>query len=1549
MKANAKISSILRFSGINSCLVLLPIILIFLFPNISLSSQFGRISGFVFSETGAPLENVKVRAIVYEGQYQLIYTHTDQNGYYLLDSLNVGKYQLRTLNESGYLDEFYDNVFDQKEASVFKILQGSDIQNINFELSSNGGAIIDGEVRDEITSNAIVGITVKFINAATKMEHATSTNQKGYFRSPILTPGAYHIYVDGSIKSYASEYYDNKYNIEDADTVVLSQVGAIRTVNFRLKAIKSGITGSVFEELTGAPIDDAWVVAYSPDKEWKTDTRTDKNGNYHIKGIGIGHYYVKVSGINPWSYFTEFFDNAPDFNSAELVQVDSETVTHGIDFLIEKVSNRIISNAFIQIAVSDKYNGSNISVGNDKGLPETPEDDNSNLISDFPNPEMSYTSIWLDGEIYRYGSPNGIRLAQPAISDDQKSIRRSWAIQDIEIIQITSLVESPWSLMHYEDTAKLEYIIINRSSGAHQIGLRILLDTMLGNTDGVPISVPNSPLILTEQDFTENTIPTIWRAIKCDVVDGDTVNVSFSVQGTLRNYGATCPDRFVIAKYGNIDQKKHYWDYDTNGDLQIIEDSAIALWWYPQTVNSNDTLRIVTYYGLGEGIPDRQPPEIVQYYPPQGSTVNPDTSIRFVITDNKTGVDTTSVKASIKGHDAKIRFEGPIDSLTVYCTIPEKFKYNQSIPVAISSIADLSVPANVRPAEAYSFDIFSDYDPPSLVSHSPENGARNVDPDTTVEIIVKDTLAGMDCSSIELFINGISVTDLCSLIQSDTSCLIRYKPPEPFAKNDTIVVRILASDLADPPNLLTLTYVFYTFEKDTVPPKVVYVFPDNGATGVARDTQIILHLMDEITGINADSIKLRINDKLVPVSHDSTAHYMVVTFNSERALCFEYEENVRLELDACDIDTNRMETFFSQFQVESEPPILPDTTAPVVSAYTPKDHQPDIPISTPIQVRILDTESGVNIDSVKLWINDEFMPPQTIWGDSSNYFIQYHPVPFWKFDDTIHVVISAEDLADQPNKMENVSFEFYTEKDTITTPPEDRAPPEISEKKPEDREQNVVPATTVEFVVADSGTGVEIDSLQVWLNNKSQQFEYTGDSSRFHVIVRPELPFEFSETVLVSAKAMDRAERSNKVIFNWYFKIIDEADTTAPYSENHIPKPSQPDVSPETEIYLQIVDALSGVDTSSIKMQLGGRLIEPVIASDAGNKRVSILYQPTQPFRYNDSVTVDLVALDLAQQPNRLQESYFFKIKRDTVAPYVTEFKPSGIDVNPRTSISFSIHDDLAGVDTSSVEIRVNGIKKAIFIDYYNPRHIQVELPEEQFEIGQEVNVAIKAADLALQPNQMMEYKTFRIRENLPDLSLIDLVTQPQKDIKMNQPFAISATIENHYSRISKPFKVSFYLNGDTLSNQLIFSMDDGERLSLTTEAQLPQGTYRLKAQVDSDDQITELLETNNSKDALIEVIEGQLKVRPNPFTPNNDGYNDDAIFNFEELNLKNPTLKLFNFEGLELRSLEATSDKSFRWNGRDQNGTDMLPGIYLFVLFDNENAVARGTVVLAR
>ena len=86
MNANAKISSILRVNGINSCLVLLPIILIFLFPNISLASQFGRISGFVFSETGAPLENVKVRAIVYEGQYQLIYTHTDQNGYYLLDS-----------------------------------------------------------------------------------------------------------------------------------------------------------------------------------------------------------------------------------------------------------------------------------------------------------------------------------------------------------------------------------------------------------------------------------------------------------------------------------------------------------------------------------------------------------------------------------------------------------------------------------------------------------------------------------------------------------------------------------------------------------------------------------------------------------------------------------------------------------------------------------------------------------------------------------------------------------------------------------------------------------------------------------------------------------------------------------------------------------------------------------------------------------------------------------------------------------------------------------------------------------------------------------------------------------------------------------------------------------------------------------------------------------------------------------------------------------------------------------------------------------------------
>ncbi|MCI0511785.1 gliding motility-associated C-terminal domain-containing protein, partial [candidate division KSB1 bacterium] len=93
-----------------------------------------------------------------------------------------------------------------------------------------------------------------------------------------------------------------------------------------------------------------------------------------------------------------------------------------------------------------------------------------------------------------------------------------------------------------------------------------------------------------------------------------------------------------------------------------------------------------------------------------------------------------------------------------------------------------------------------------------------------------------------------------------------------------------------------------------------------------------------------------------------------------------------------------------------------------------------------------------------------------------------------------------------------------------------------------------------------------------------------------------------------------------------------------------------------------------------------------------------------------------------------------------------------------------------------------------------------------------------------------------------------------------------------------------------------------------------------------------------------------KLIVRSNPFTPNGDGINDDAYFFCKEFKLELPSIKLFDLRGRFVRQLtELDSESRFRWDGRDENGADTMPGVYLFILQDKGESIMNGCVVIAR
>jgi len=95
--------------------------------------------------------------------------------------------------------------------------------------------------------------------------------------------------------------------------------------------------------------------------------------------------------------------------------------------------------------------------------------------------------------------------------------------------------------------------------------------------------------------------------------------------------------------------------------------------------------------------------------------------------------------------------------------------------------------------------------------------------------------------------------------------------------------------------------------------------------------------------------------------------------------------------------------------------------------------------------------------------------------------------------------------------------------------------------------------------------------------------------------------------------------------------------------------------------------------------------------------------------------------------------------------------------------------------------------------------------------------------------------------------------------------------------------------------------------------------------------------------------------VHPNPFTPNADGYNDIAVFNYPYMFSTDAELYIFNKWNVEVYKGKLGHISDFAdfvsrcWDGRDKDGKVVPPGVYLYVIKVNGEVICNGTVVVAR
>ena len=247
-----------------------------------------------------------------------------------------------------------------------------------------------------------------------------------------------------------------------------------------------------------------------------------------------------------------------------------------------------LSNEYIECVVKS-YNG-HFSIGTTGGNPFVNSDDNKNLTFGHPSSNTSYTTIFTDGKPNIYG---GSFVTAPHISGKSNiSVAR---YGDIEVKQILSIVKN--TATGREDVIEIKYAVKNNSNIAKQVGVRVMLDTMLGSNDAAPFRIPNIGEVTTEREFTGNDIPRYFQAFD-SLSSPNVVSYGNFLSGSIR------PDKVQFVNWDRISGKQ--WDYKIAAG-QSNGDSAVSVIW-DRKIPAGKEETYITRYGLSELVQDLRPP-----------------------------------------------------------------------------------------------------------------------------------------------------------------------------------------------------------------------------------------------------------------------------------------------------------------------------------------------------------------------------------------------------------------------------------------------------------------------------------------------------------------------------------------------------------------------------------------------------------------------------------------------------------------------------------------------------------------------------------------------------------------------------------------------------------------------------------------------------------------------------------------------------------------------------------------------------------------------------
>jgi hypothetical protein len=193
------------------------------------------------------------------------------------------------------------------------------------------GGSIQGRVKNT-SGSGIQNVGVEIHNlygSLVKYASSVQTGADGSYKVMGLPSGSYKVFFIGN-GGYISEWYNDKPDFAGADTVSVTAPNTTTHINAVL-ALGGSIAGRV-TNAGDAGIENIYVLVATTDGYGVASTYTDENGYYTFGGLTTGSYKVVFSGTG--GYIGEWYNDKPDFASADTIAVTAPVTTSGIDAVL---------------------------------------------------------------------------------------------------------------------------------------------------------------------------------------------------------------------------------------------------------------------------------------------------------------------------------------------------------------------------------------------------------------------------------------------------------------------------------------------------------------------------------------------------------------------------------------------------------------------------------------------------------------------------------------------------------------------------------------------------------------------------------------------------------------------------------------------------------------------------------------------------------------------------------------------------------------------------------------------------------------------------------------------------------------------------------------------------------------------------------------------------------------------------------------------------------------------------------------------------------------